>query len=270
MLTPGKGGRRRQKRRAQLRRRRLGLLVLIAAAAVAIGLSVASGPARRIAAQPSGSKSRAGLAAATAPAAVEAGLLPWRLAAPLSREVVLRQPGSNALLVVGGLTANGSSVGGVYSLNTQTGKLSFRGSLPRPTHDAAAATLGSRALVLGGGTAVPVATTQIIRADGTAAVGRSLPEARADATAVTIGKSSYLVGGYSGPAMDREVLATQNGANYRPVAALAVPVRYPALAVLNGRIYVFGGATRGGAPVATVQVIDPRTGLVLPTSAITS
>ena len=259
MMVRAEGRRAQRKRRARLRRRRLGLLVLFAAIAVAIGLNVSSGPGRHLPVKPNGSRASGGLAAAATPAAVEAGLLPWQLAAPLSREVVLPQHSSDNLLVVGGLTANGSSVGGIYSLNTQTGKLSFRGSLPRPTHDAAAATLSNGALVIGGGTATPVATTQRIQPDGNTGVAASLPKARADATAVTIGKTVYLVGGYNGPAMDSEVLATRTGGSYRGVAALAVPVRYPAVAALDGRIYVFGGATRAGHPVATVQLIDLRT-----------
>jgi outer membrane protein assembly factor BamB len=189
------------------------------------------------------------------PAAVEAGLLPWQLAAPLSREVVLAQ-GSGSLLIVGGLEATGSSADGVYSLDTRTGRLSLRGSLPRPAHDAAGARLGGVGLVIGGGTAVPADTSQRVSLSGSSALVAALPQARADAVAVTIGATGYIVGGYDGAAMDREVLATRNGHSYSPVASLAVPVRYPAVAALDGRIYVFGGSTLEGRPLSTVQVID--------------
>jgi outer membrane protein assembly factor BamB len=190
---------------------------------------------------------------------VESGLLPWQLAAPISREVVLPDRGTGNLLVIGGLTASGSSVGGIYALDTETGRLEFQGSLPRPTHDAAGGTIGGAGVVLGGGTAAPAAGAQRIGVDGAIAGARPLPQPRADATAVTLGREAYLVGGYAGAGMDREVLATRTGAGYANVAALAVPVRYPAVAALRGRIYVFGGETLDGRPVATVQVVDPRT-----------
>jgi hypothetical protein len=245
-------------RRARTRRRRLRLLVLVAGVAIGVGYLLTAAHGRQVVKRDAGAK-RASAHATPPPAAVEAGLLPWRLAAPLDREVVLREQASSSLLVVGGLGATGSSADGVYSLNTQTGRLSLRGSLPRPTHDAAGLTLGAEALVIGGGAAVPVATSEQITPDGSASLAAALPQPRADAAAVTIGDTAYVVGGYDGTGMDREVLATRNGTSYRPVAALVVPVRYPAVAALGGRIYVFGGATRGGRPVDTVQVVDPRT-----------
>jgi outer membrane protein assembly factor BamB len=74
---------------------------------------------------------------------------------------------------------------------------------------------------------------------------------------VTIGRTVYVVGGYDGPAFDREVVATTDGRSYRPVAALPVPVRYPAVAALGGRIYVFGGQGANGRPSGAVQLVDP-------------
>ena len=49
--------------------------------------------------------------------AAEAGLLPWHLPAPVSREVVVAAPGRR-LLVLGGLTAGNVSVKGIYALHT--------------------------------------------------------------------------------------------------------------------------------------------------------
>jgi hypothetical protein len=52
--------------------------------------------------------------------AAESGLLPWHLAAPLSREVVV--PGSpGQLIVLGGLTSAGTSASGVYAVRTAMG-----------------------------------------------------------------------------------------------------------------------------------------------------
>jgi hypothetical protein len=174
----------------------------------------------------------------------------------LSREVVVPPRGKRDLLVLGGLDAHGSSAGGVYALDLRTGALSSQGALAQPTHDAAGVALGRRVLVLGGGTAAATASTQI-ESGGRTVGGRALPQPRADAGAVTIGATAYVVGGYDGSALDREVVSTTDGSTYRTVAALPVPVRYPALAVLDSRIYVFGGLDAGGHPTDAVQLVDP-------------
>jgi hypothetical protein len=93
------------------------------------------------------------------PPAVEAGLLPWQLPVPLSREVVAARS-ARGLVVLGGLAAS-ASTDGVDLLDTRTGKLSASGTLVHPSHDAAGAALGPRVLVIGGGTTAPAASTQI-------------------------------------------------------------------------------------------------------------
>ena len=190
------------------------------------------------------------------PAAVESGLLPWRLHVPLSREVVLPRSGAHGLIVLGGLESGASSTDAVELLDTRNGVFSPHGTLLRATHDAAGATLGARQLVIGGGTTAPASSTQIETGVRTSE-GGALAGARADAGAVTIGRSVYVVGGYDGSAMDREVVATTDGRAYRNVAALPVPVRYPALAVLGSRIYVFGGLLANGRPSDALQLVDP-------------
>jgi PQQ-like domain len=191
------------------------------------------------------------------PAAVEAGLLPWQLPSPLSREVVVPPRGKRDLLLLGGLGAGSASVDGVSALDLRTGGLSPRGRLVQPTHDAAGAVLGGRVVVFGGGTTTATAATQIEHG-GRIVAGGALAQARADAGAVSIGATTYIVGGYDGSAMDREVLSTTDGRSYRTVAALRVPVRYPAVAALGSSIYVFGGLSGSGHPTAAVQVVDTR------------
>ena len=165
---------------------------------------------------------------------------------------------TNQLVIAGGLDGSGTSVAGIFALDTATGTLRPEGALPSPTHDAAGATLAGRSLVFGGGTAAPSAGAQRFVAGGPVLSSGSLPEARADATAVTIGTRAFVIGGYDGPALDAEVLGTTDGLHFSPVAALPVPVRYPAAAALDGRIYVFGGENGNGQPVRSVQVVDPR------------
>ena len=63
--------------------------------------------------------------------AAESGLLPWHLAAPVSREVVV--PGSpGQLIVLGGLTRGGVSANGVYAVRTATGAARHIGALGAP------------------------------------------------------------------------------------------------------------------------------------------
>jgi hypothetical protein len=197
-------------------------------------------------------------------AAAESGLLPWHLPAPLSREVVL--PGRHGkLIVLGGLTTGGVSTAGVYSVGTRTGAARRISTLGVAVHDAAGAVSGGHALIFGGGSAASIATVQRLAmpgGNGGAAPGPArLPKARSDLAAVTVGTTTYLVGGYDGTRPDASVLATTDGRTFRNVAALRVPVRYPAVAALGGKIFVFGGLAvtgpRSGAPVTTIQVVDP-------------
>ena len=200
--------------------------------------------------------------------AAEAGLMPWHLARPLSREVVVAGSGGR-LIVLGGLVAGGASASGVYALDTATGAARQIGALRAPLHDAAVSVSKGRALVFGGGSPATVATVQSFalsapgrrRQAAVATAAGPLPAPRSDEVAVTIGATTYLVGGYDGTRPDASVLATVDGRTFRRVTALPVPVRYPAVAVLGGRIFAFGGQAitgpQAGAPVDVIQAVEP-------------
>jgi hypothetical protein len=187
-----------------------------------------------------------------------AGLLPWQLQAPISREAVLPEDPAGTLVVAGGLMSSGTSASAAFRLDMSTGQLSLIGQLGSATHDAAAAAFGGTGLVFGGGTASPATTAQELSPSGASSALAPLPQPRADAVAVVTGGVAYIVGGYSGPHLDSEVLATTGGKSYHQVAALPVPVRYPAVASLDGLIYVFGGQSASGSLVTDIQVVDPR------------
>jgi len=182
---------------------------------------------------------------------------PYTLPAPLSREVAL--PGASGLLIAGGLTAQGTSTEAVTDLNPVTGVTRAAGHLAAATHDAAGASLGGQMYLFGGGTAASVPTVQAFAAGTDAAVVGQLPAARSDASGVTAGPAAYLIGGYDGSRWDPQVLATQDGKNFRVVARLPVPVRYAAVTAAGGDIWVFGGQTPSGATNA-IQRISPATG----------
>ncbi len=269
----------RARREAELRRaaaRRRGhfrLVALLAALGVVVGLVAAAGSGGGTTTGKSGSGSRTGPAQATAdasrkgPPAIEAGLMPWSLNQPLSREVVLPSSNGRSLVVAGGLSSSGSQ-SGVYLVNPLTGSASQIGQLSTPTHDAAGVVLGNKGYIFGGGSSVPVNSAERLATlgagSGPASALQPLPQARSDDSAAVIGSTAYIVGGYSGSSADSAVLATSNGQSYRTVAHLSVPVRYAAVAALGRRLFVFGGdATSGprtGAPVTDIQEVNPRSG----------
>ncbi len=207
----------------------------------------------------------------TAIPAVESGLLPWKLQAPLSRSVVLPGAG-NQLVVLGGLTTGDTSSSGIYTLDTSNGVLTLVGNLSQPLHDASGAVIDGKDVVFGGGGATEVGIVQAFPAPTgsaavvttptpTATVVGSLPQTRSDSSSATIGATSYVVGGFDGTSADAVVLGTTDGHSFSSVATLPVPVRYAAVTAVDGKVYVFGGQAVTGAdagqPIDTVQVVDP-------------
>jgi hypothetical protein len=139
-----------------------------------------------------------------------------------------------------------------------------RGLLAQPVHDAAGGVIGGRPVVFGGGASTVTDAVQLVPASGPTRVAGRLPRGRADVSSATAGGVVYLVGGYDGTTMTPDVLATRDGVSFRTLGRLPVAVRYPAVAILSGRLFVVGGATSGGenAGVDTdvVQTLDLATG----------
>jgi hypothetical protein len=164
----------------------------------------------------------------------------------------------------------------VYTIDPVHGDVVASDSLASPVHDGSGATLGRTTFVFGGGSPATVATIQSVSASsipsksgGTGSAVGSLPAPRSDSASVTVSTKSgghttttaYVVGGYTGSSYLPEVLSTTDGVHFSNVAALPIPVRYPAVAAVNGLIYVFGGQTAspGATTAATtaIQEIDP-------------
>jgi len=213
---------------------------------------------------------------ATVPPSLEAGVESWSLSAPMSREAVVAN--GAGLTILGGLTPSGSSLSGVSTIDPRTGAVSVAGTLANVVHDAAAASIGSRTLVFGGGSPSTIAGIQSIASPSLAPTGNTtgsragmLPQPRSDLAVATIsGKSGghvttteYIVGGYDGTNYLPNVLATVDGRRFSSAGTLPVPVRYPAVVALGGKIYAFGGetASAGSTTTATddIQMIDPTT-----------
>lgn len=264
----------RMPRRARRRSRgRLTLLVIGTAAAIAAlpgCTAVAPSPSARATATPTATATPAGAHRASS---LEAGVEAWPLPSAVSREAVV--PNGSGLTVLGGLDASGGSVATVSTIDPASGAITASGALRSVVHDAGAATLGTKTFDFGGGTSATVATVESVpspqlsqAASAAGDVAGTLPQPRSDLAVATVTdhgrpekRVAYIVGGYDGSAYIPAVLATSDGTHFTTVAHLPVPVRYPAVATLNGKIYAFGGQTKasGSAVTATddIQVIDP-------------
>jgi len=164
--------------------------------------------------------------------------------------------------VCGGLNGAGTTTDVIWRIDPAIGRATTLGHLAAAVHDAGGAALGSTGLVLGGGRSGPGTVVQSVGAAGTSALTGRLPVARADLVAVSVGGQVLVVGGGTPARYDLSVLATADGRHFRKVASLQQGVRYPAVAALDGRIYVVGGSTPSG-DTRDIQVVDPASGSVI-------
>jgi N-acetylneuraminic acid mutarotase len=132
--------------------------------------------------------------------------------------------------------------------------------LVQPLHDAAAATLGGRTLVFGGGAATTYDTVQELAPGGSAHRIGHLPAALSDLSAVSIGGAVYVLGGYDGQQPSASVFRTIDGQSFTTVARLPTAVRYTAAAAIGNRIYAFGGELATGGDTDQIQEYDIGTG----------
>ena len=282
MSSPPSRVGRSQQRQARFRQRRaivLGFLVLLLAALVVVLSSGGSPPpaghvtsttasashasTSTTAAAASGAAGTSHAGSTPATPSLEAGVEPWPLAAPLSREAVVAVGGR--LRILGGLSPAGASLSTTSWLDTTSGSATAGGALPAIVHDAAGAQIGATSFVFGGGSPTTFATVQSLGPTaGTGHATGRLPQPRSDLTAATVGRTVYLVGGYDGTTYQPSVLATVDGTHFTTAATLKVAVRYPAVVALGPDLFSFGGQTGSGAgtavtATAAIQQIDPTT-----------
>jgi hypothetical protein len=177
----------------------------------------------------------------------------------LSREVAIVV--GTRIFVYGGFTSTGSTTDAILSFDPAAGRLVHVGALAVPVHDAAGVAVGDSTLIFGGGNAAPVSAVQRIDSSAVSRLVGNLPAARADLSAVSIGNSAIVIGGGAFGVLDRQVLATEDGADFRALGMLLAGVRYAAVAELGGLIYVIGGVGAAG-DTTEIQRIDPATGKV--------
>jgi hypothetical protein len=192
--------------------------------------------------------------APTGAAALIVRAAPYRLPAPVEREVAAAAGG--AVLLAGGLDAAQQSTNGVFRMDAASGKRVRLGSVPEPFHDAAGAVLGPRLLIFGGGAAQSSSSVQAfdLRTHRGSVVAR-LPRPVSDLAAATVGGTVYLVGGYDGHAPRAEIYSTTDGLHYALVGRLPVGLRYPAVAAVGHTVVIAGGTAAGG-PTSSVYAFD--------------
>jgi hypothetical protein len=247
-------------RRAPHGRRRLAAAIAcLAVVAVAAWVARTAGAHGHPVARPvTGRLARTVHPAPAVPLVLQVTPAPYQLPSAISRAVVLAGSGPG-LLLAGGLTSRPASTSAVLRLDPVTGQTRPAGRLSVATHDAGGAVIAGRAFVFGGGSASSIATVQAAVTDAAWPVAGQLPRVRSDLGAVTVGGRAYLVGGYDGSSYDASVLATSDGRGFTVAARLPVPVRYPAVAALGSRIWVFGGQTPSGL-TNVIQQVDTATG----------
>lgn len=193
-----------------------------------------------------------------APVRLRTGLAGWHLPRAISRAVAFAD--GSRIVLAGGLVPGDRSIGDVTSFDPASGAARRLPALRQPCHDAAGLSLAGARYVVGGGDTTGLAGVQQVGATGAAATEGTLPQPRSDLATAVVGTRGYVLGGYTGSALPAQVLVTSDGRHYRYHGALAVPVRYAAVAALGGGIYLFGGLDAGGAAISDVQRYDPATG----------
>jgi serine-type D-Ala-D-Ala carboxypeptidase/endopeptidase (penicillin-binding protein 4) len=182
----------------------------------------------------------------------------FALSSPISRAVAVSSNG--VVYLAGGLAPGDTSTSTVRLIRPTDRTVSSVGSLPQPVHDAAAALIGSKMFVFGGGTAE--GTDVVQEFDSGSLQGRvagHIPEPLSDLAAATVGDTTYLVGGWTGSTYNSTVFATKDGTHFQKAGALPEAVRYPAVTVEGGKVIIAGGQT-SSSETADVISFDPSTG----------
>ena len=186
----------------------------------------------------------------------------WTLASPVSREVLVTD--AKVLYLAGGLDGAGVSSGAVLSIDPGSGHSTPVGTLTYPVHDAMGVWHDGQVIVVAGGTPPIRTDVQGVTPGGaTKVLGQLPPPARADHVVAEVGGTIYALGGGQEDAslVGTVVASSDGGVTWRAAGSLVQPARYPAVAVVDGLIYLFGGvSTTSGTDTAAVQRYDPKSG----------
>jgi hypothetical protein len=180
-----------------------------------------------------------------------------RLPVALSRVVASTLDGR--VVISGGLRAGGNTTAATEIFDPTTHSITAGEPLRVPVHDAGAGVINSVSLVIGGGSVASTDAVQGVTIDGTTSVVGHLPQPRSDDSVAASGATLYVLGGYDGVHELPGIVATSDGATFRPFGELPETVRYGAACVAGNAIWMFGGE-HGGAAIAAIQRIDAGSG----------
>src|SRR3954452_20001860 len=158
---------------------------------------------------------------------------------------------------MGGLDRADASSAAVWRVSGRRGTVV--GNLRAPLHDAAAATIRSRTLYIGGGHGGSSSRAiDLVSPGGVVTRVGSLPVAASDVAAAAVGGAIYVVGGYDGTKPLDTIVRVEPSGRARVVAHLPKPVRYAAVAGTHGRLVIAGG-TVSDAATDRILEFDPAT-----------
>jgi hypothetical protein len=187
---------------------------------------------------------------------LDVGTAPWALPAPTSRTVALIDAGT--LVVLGGQDSAHVSVATVERIDPVAGTATPASPLDPAVHDAAGVQRGADSLVIAGGTPPARAAVQAATAGGPTRTLGSLPAARTDHVAALVDGTIFVLGGAGADERPvASVVSSRDGASWADAGSLAEAVRYPAVAVSEGAVYLFGGVVGASPDTTAVQRYDP-------------
>ena len=276
---PSPAGRQRATLGRRARRRRagalLGLLLVAIVVAVLLGGGGKSPPGTSAHGDSATGSSQAGASGGSSSTGaalarvrmrvVQSGML---ATAEQDAAAVVESPSS--FLLLGGIDAGESSLSSVVSVGTAGAEggawaqaqadAHAIGTLPTALHDACASFSAGAAYLFGGGVVGSFAQITRIDASGASRPAGQLPTPASDVACATIAETVYIVGGYTGVAPLRTILAWRPGAPAARVAGvLPRPLRYAAVAAVGGQLVIAGG-TSGETASRNVYRFDPATG----------
>jgi hypothetical protein len=189
-------------------------------------------------------------------ARVSAAVVGWRLPTPVGREVAIPTP--DGVVVAGGLLDGDRSTARAYRIDLRSGRRTTLADLRIPVHDAAGALLDGHPVVVGGGndTGERSEVQELDPMRGWAVVGR-LPHPRSDLVAVTVDGRVVVLGGYDGSGSPKDIVMLSATGRPSIVGTLDIGVRYSAVAVADGALWLFGGE-HDAHLVTAIQRIDTR------------
>lgn len=186
-----------------------------------------------------------------------AHLARWRLPYRVARAALISLRAGSAILA-GGLLPGDTSTARVLRLDLATGRSNPLPALRVPVHDTAGGVVAGRPTVVGGGNATeqPLVQTYV---HGRWRPEDALPSPRSDLATAQWRHHVYVVGGYDGASVPRDVLRLSARAAPDRAGTLLHGVRYAAVARVRSALLVFGGEV-AGRELATIQRVDLTTG----------